>query len=176
MFGCCIQRRKIMSGKTEHTELEKKVIASMLPSFAIGMIVIATVAAASFYQGKDIRETLSVAGLSSLGILAVSIAGLTIYAILTKNDSKKMDLAAMVCCFIQLGMAMSITLLMGLASNSDLLQNYIRVNIYGVIVGDASAAAFFLNFLFGIVFLMVSAYHQDKINELKEAGQIPATA
>ena len=46
-----------MSGKTEHTELEKKVIASMLPSFAIGMIVIATVAAASLYQGKDIRET-----------------------------------------------------------------------------------------------------------------------
>jgi hypothetical protein len=165
-----------MSGKTEHTESEKKVIASMLPSFAIGMIIIATVAAASFYQGKDIREILSIAGLASLNVLAVSIVGLTIYAILAKNDNKKMDLAGMVCCFIQLGMAMGITLLMGFASNADLLQNYIRVNMYGIIVGDASAAAFFFNFLFGIVFLMVSAYHQDKINEQKEAGKISATA
>ncbi|MFA6097433.1 MAG: hypothetical protein WC788_07450 [Candidatus Paceibacterota bacterium] len=165
-----------MSGKIEHTESEKKVIASMWPSFAIGMIIIATVAAASFYKGKDIREILSIAGLVSLGILAVSIAGLSIYAIPTKNDYKKMDLAAMICCFIQLGMAMGVTLLMGLASNADLMQNYIRVNIYGIIVGDASAAAFFLNFLFALVFLMVSAYYQDIINEQKEAGQIPTTA
>jgi len=165
-----------MSGKTEHTELEKKVIASMWPSFVIGMIIIASVAAASFYQGKDIREILSIAGLVSLGILAVSIAGLFIYTILINNDYQKMDLAAMICCFIQLGMAMGICLLMGLASNADLLENYIRVNIYGIIVGDASAAAFFLNFLFGIIFLMVSAYYQDKIDELKNAGNISVPA
>lgn len=161
-----------MSKARKLTKADKKGVKAIWQSAIIGNVIITIISGLYYYQYRDITETISIAGIASLTILAATLIVLPLYAILVRNNYEKMSLAATISWSIQFGAAIGILQILFFQPETS----YKYVNLFGIIKGDASAAGVIFDLFFGVMLIMVWAYYQDKLNEQAESKNVPTAA
>ena len=160
-----------MSRLRKLSEFDKKVIKAMWQWGVIGNLIIVILSMVVYGLTGDIRETISISGRVTLGILAITLIILPIYALLVKNSYKKMTMATTIAWVIQFGTATGLCLLLFIGTFIDFPISYEQMTILGVRMD--STAGIPLNFFFGLVIIMIAAYYQDKMNEEESVEIIP---